>query len=74
MPTVFTEATLPPITLQPPRKRWTREELDALEGTGLFEGQHLELIEGELFNKTGKRRAHVNALLLMVRTDSMLPL
>lgn len=66
MPTVLTEATLPPITLQPPRKRWTRAELDALEGTGLFDSQHLELIEGELFNKMGKRRAHVNTLLLMV--------
>jgi len=66
MPTILTEATLPPISLQPARKRWTREELDALERTGLFDGQHLELIAGELFNKMGKKRPHVNALLLVV--------
>lgn len=66
MPTVLTEATLPPISLQPPRKRWTRAECEELERIGLFYGQHLELIEGELFNKMGKRRPHVNALLLVV--------
>jgi Uma2 family endonuclease len=43
------------------RKRWTRTEITALENSGLLAGQHLELISGELLNKTGKNRPHVNA-------------
>jgi Uma2 family endonuclease len=43
------------------RKRWTRSEVIALESSGLLAGQHLELICGELLNKMGKKRAHVNA-------------
>ncbi len=31
-----------------PRKKWSREEVCVLESTGLLDGQHLELIEGEL--------------------------
>ncbi len=43
------------------RKRWTRDEVSALEHAGLLAGQHLELIAGELLNKMGKNRPHVNA-------------
>ena len=31
--------------LEPPRKRWTRRELDVLDETGLFEGERYELID-----------------------------
>jgi Uma2 family endonuclease len=40
-------------------KTWTRAELEILESTGLFEGRHYELIEGELIDKMGKKRKHV---------------
>ena len=46
----------------PPRKLWTRAECLALEAAGLLEGQHLELIEGDLINKMGKKLPHVVAL------------
>jgi len=61
MPTLLTdlpEAPQPPI---PPRKRWTREECAPLEAAGLFEREHLELVDGELISKMGKNRPHVNA-------------
>ena len=45
-----------------PRKKWSREEVSVLESTGLLDGQHLELIEGELFNKIGKGWLHVSAV------------
>jgi Uma2 family endonuclease len=51
--------------LGPPRKRWTRPEYEALSSIELLNQQRLELIEGELINKTGKGRAHVNALVLL---------
>ena len=59
MSTTFTER---PVPLDPPRKLWTRAECDALEAAGLLDGQHLELIEGELINKMGKKRSHVIGL------------
>jgi Uma2 family endonuclease len=42
-----------------PHKTWTRAEVAVLEGTGLFDGTHFELIEGELIDKMGKLRPHV---------------
>lgn len=33
-----------------------------LDATGLWDHQHLELIDGELISKMGKKRPHVNAL------------
>ena len=50
------------VPIDPPRKRWTREECAALESSGLWEQQHLELVHGELISKMGKKRPHVNAL------------
>ncbi|MFN7923586.1 MAG: Uma2 family endonuclease [Bryobacteraceae bacterium] len=44
-----------------PHKTWTREELAVLESTGVFEGTHYELIDGELIDKMGKKRPHVRA-------------
>jgi Uma2 family endonuclease len=60
MPTVVTE-TPRPSPAEPPRKRWTRQECVALETSGIWEQQHLELIEGELISKMGKKRPHANA-------------
>jgi len=34
----------------------------ALETSGIWEQQHLELIEGELISKMGKKRPHANAI------------
>src|SRR4051812_35218367 len=67
MPVTITDLlTLPPPP-QPPRKRFTRVEYDALEATGLFDQQRLELIEGELIDKMGKNRPHT-LVLKLVRT------
>ena len=49
-------ATPPP---EPPRKRWTRAECAVLEASGLFDGQRLELIEGELINRIGQNPPHI---------------
>jgi Uma2 family endonuclease len=48
--------------MDPPRKRWTRRECGTLEASGLWDQQHLELVQGELISKMGKKRPHVNAL------------
>jgi Uma2 family endonuclease len=50
---------------EPRRKRWTRAECVALEETGLWDQQHLELVNGELISKMGKGRPHVIALSLV---------
>lgn len=63
MPTVLIDAPPLPTILDPPRKRWTRAECATLEASGLLDQQHLELVEGELISKMGKKRPHVNALM-----------
>jgi hypothetical protein len=55
----------PPIPADPPRKRWTRAECSTLEAAGLFDLQPVELIEGELLLKTGKKRPHVHTMALL---------
>src|SRR5580658_7671410 len=62
MPTVITDRPYRPVPPDPPRKRWTRVECAALEASGMWEQQRLELVGGELISKMGKKRAHVNAL------------
>lgn len=62
MPTVVTERPYRPAPIDPPRKRWTRVECATLEASGLWNQQRLELIDGELISKMGKKRPHVNAL------------
>jgi Uma2 family endonuclease len=52
-------------SVDPPRKRWNRSECSALEASGLWDRQHLELVHGELISKMGKNRPHVNALTLV---------
>lgn len=49
----------PPEPRFPPRKPWTREECQACEHAGLWQGQHYELVEGELIDKMGKNMPHV---------------
>jgi Uma2 family endonuclease len=66
MPTVVTERPYRPVPADPPRKRWTRAECAAFEATGLWDQQHLELIQGELINQMGKNRPHTNTLALVL--------
>jgi Uma2 family endonuclease len=58
MPAAVTE--LPAIS-DPPRKRWTRAECEALASSGVLDYEHLELVDGELITKMGKKRPHVNS-------------
>src|SRR5580658_1932354 len=46
----------------PARKRFTREEVDRLAETGVFEGQRYELIDGDLVDKMGQNPPHVLAI------------
>jgi Uma2 family endonuclease len=62
MPVTLTETGAP---LNPPRKLWTRAECSALETDGLLAGQHLELIEGDLIDKMGKKWPHVSSVALL---------
>lgn len=62
MPVTLTETRAP---LEPPRKLWTQAALSALEADGLLAGQHLELIQGDLINKMGKKWPHVSAVTLL---------
>jgi Uma2 family endonuclease len=47
------------------RKVWTREECAAVAETGAVNFERLELIEGDLLQKMGKLRPHVNGLKLL---------
>lgn len=47
----------------PKRKRWTRAECKALESTGLWNNEKLELIEGDLISKMSKNRPHVTVMM-----------
>jgi Uma2 family endonuclease len=65
MPTELLEPAVPPPLESLRRKRWTRAEVDLLDSMGVFEGQHYELIDGELIDKMGKLRPHVLAVMVM---------
>jgi Uma2 family endonuclease len=62
MPTAITETPSIPPPLEPPRKRWTRDECATLEASGIWDQQRLELVEGELISRMGKKRPHTNAM------------
>jgi Uma2 family endonuclease len=66
MPVALTTPPEPPAPLSPPRKRWTRAECAALESSGIWDQQKLELIDGELISRMGKNRPHVNGLVMMM--------
>lgn len=51
-----------------PHKTWTRDEVKVLQSTGLFDGTHFELIDGELIDKMGKHRPHIVCLWRVVET------
>jgi Uma2 family endonuclease len=65
MPTTLTEIPAPLPSADPPRKRWTRAECATLEASGLLDQENLELVEGELISKMGKKRPHVDSLTLL---------
>jgi len=66
MPEVLAELLTPPVSADPPRKVWTRDECAALEEAGLLDPQEYELVGGDLISKMGKLRPHViSATLLM---------
>lgn len=66
MPTAVTEVLTQAPPPEPPRKRWTRAECSTLEAAGVFDQQPVELIEGELISKMGKKRPHIHTLALLV--------
>ena len=59
MPTVITEHPPTAAPLDPPRKRWTREECELMVKSGL-DLERLELIDGDLISKVSKNRPHSN--------------
>ena len=65
MPTPLLEMPSAPPPLVPARKRWTRAECATLEASGLFEQESVELVQGELLTKMGKKRPHVNTFTLV---------
>jgi Uma2 family endonuclease len=58
MPTVAPEIPGSIVQQSPPRKRWTRAECEIMEAAGLFEQERVELVNGELITKMGKKRPH----------------
>ncbi len=44
------------------RKKFTRSELERLEATGLFDGQRLELLNGDLIDKMGHNPPHADGI------------
>jgi Uma2 family endonuclease len=46
----------------PPRKRFTREEVDRLMEAGFFEGRRYELIDGDLVDKMGQNPPHARGI------------
>lgn len=50
----------------PPRKKWSREECQALDRAGVVDLQRYELIEGELLRKMSKNLPHMRALRLLL--------
>jgi Uma2 family endonuclease len=66
MPIALTEIPAPVAPPDPPRKRWTRAECATLEASGLLDQESLELVEGELISKMGKKRPHVNSFTLLL--------
>jgi hypothetical protein len=55
MPSALIELPVESVHSGPSRKRWTRAECASLDASGLLDQQHLELVEGELIDKGGRR-------------------
>jgi Uma2 family endonuclease len=45
-------------------KRWTRDEYDRLVSTGVLEGRHVQLVEGEILEMTPQGPGHATAIQL----------
>jgi hypothetical protein len=60
MSTVITDRPYRPVSVDPPRKLWTRAECAALEASGLWIRSTWNWFE--LISKMGKKRPHANAL------------
>lgn len=45
-----------------PRKKWTRDEVNQLLRSGIFEDQRFELIDGELIDKMGQGPRHAHSI------------
>jgi Uma2 family endonuclease len=57
--------SIPPrlqIVTAPPLKSWTRSEVARIEAAGLFAGLRLELIDGQLFDKSGQTPLHASTV------------
>jgi Uma2 family endonuclease len=61
MPVILGETPVMTFEGYPPRKKWTREEVETFEKSGAWDGQHYELVQGDLINKMGKHLAHILA-------------
>jgi len=61
MPVVLGETPVLVFEGYPPRKQWTREEVETFEKSGAWDGPHYELVQGDLINKMGKHLAHILA-------------
>jgi len=57
---------IPEMADAPARKRFTREEVERLDETGVFAGQRYELIDGDLVDKMGQNPPHVSAIQLLL--------
>jgi Uma2 family endonuclease len=62
-------SVLPRDTLSetPPRKRFTRNEVERMIHAGFFEGQRYELIDGDLIDKMGQDPPHAFSIQLVLR-------
>jgi len=61
-------AVLPPPVgfTPPPRKKFTREEVQQMLDSGIFAGQRFELIEGDLIDKMGQNPPHISTIQLVL--------
>src|SRR5579862_3614123 len=66
MPVAILETPLTPGSDGPRRKLWTRAECEAAEAAGVLDYHHLELIEGELIDRMGKKPLHCNSTSLLL--------
>lgn len=66
MPVTLLEPPKTAESLRPQRKKWTREECQALERAGVADLERYELIEGELLRKMSKNLPHMRALRLLL--------
>lgn len=60
MPTAILQP--PALNSEPPRKRFTRSEVEQMLDTGLFAGQRFELINGDLIDKMGQNPPHAHSI------------